>query len=296
MFMRYFFILCIFYATNVFAGTVGIVAIVNDKPIAIQELYNRKEMIKKLNNVPHLNNEQEKLFTTNMLNELIDEQLLSEQAEKFHWKISDKELNQAISEIEKRNNMTQGQMIRMLNSKNIDIQTFKDKIKAEIISSRILSEVISRDSSVSKSEVEHAVLRGHSKDAELSLKVITTNDMSKKSYDKMISIRQKIKGCSDNISKIVGKSATVNDTNIVLSKIDTQTRNIVKDMEIGDTSDVIKTGTNLSIFVLCNKKLLNFSDDENQYVVNFLNNKKLMLKARKYQNDLRKKAYIRVMI
>lgn len=296
MFMRYIFLLCIFCATSAFAGTLGIVAIVNDRPIAIQELYNRKEMTKSLNDIPHLNSEQEKLFTENILNELIDEQLLSEQADQFKWKISDVELSKAIAEIESRNKMKPGQMISMLNSKHVNIQSFKDKIRSEIIKSRILSEVLSRDNTVSKGDVEYAVLRGHSKDAELRLKVITTTDKSKQSYNKMLSMKQKIKGCSDNISKIVGSSATVSDMDVVLSKVDTQVRNVIKDMQIGDISDVIKTGETLSIFVLCSKKLLNFSDDENQYVVNFLSNKKLLLKARKYQNDLRKKAYIRVMI
>jgi gamma-glutamyl-gamma-aminobutyrate hydrolase PuuD len=47
---------------------------------------------------------------------------------------------------------------------------------------------------------------------------------------------------------------------------------------------------------MCNKKIVNITLDENNYVVNLLTNKKMSQKAQKYFEDMRKKAYIKIML
>ena len=47
---------------------------------------------------------------------------------------------------------------------------------------------------------------------------------------------------------------------------------------------------------MCSKKILNVNEDENNYVVNFLTNKKISQKAQKMFENMRKKAVIKIML
>jgi parvulin-like peptidyl-prolyl isomerase len=287
-------LLCTMLATPTFADSQKIAAVVNEDPITMREFQARKRMIIHFNNLHGLTPAQDKTLNNTTIEGLIEEQILFQQGKKFNITISEGELTKAISDIETRNKMGQGQMAANLRAQGIGADSFRSKIRSELLKSRLVSDVLVRNISVSPSEVDAAVLDTNSKDASMTLKVLTANDSSEKSYNKMISLAKKLPECKKINPSAYKGLADVVDLDTRLSGLEPQLQTVVKDMVAGDHSDVIKVGDSLKIVAVCSKKIENFSDDETAYVINFLGNKKLSLKAQKYTGDLRKKAYVKI--
>ncbi len=271
-----------------------IAAVVNEDPITIQEFQSRKKMIARFNGVTSMDARQEKAINDAALNSLIEEQLLFQQAKKFKMTISDKEISNAIGDIEKRNKLASGHISSDFAAQGIDIATLRSKVRFDLLKTKLSGQVLAHNVSISPEEIDAAVLDTNSKDASLSLEVITAIDNSDKSYKQMISMAKKLPKCKMIKPNSYKGFASFASVDAKLSTLEPQLQTVVKDMTPGDHSDVIKIGNELKIIALCEKKIENFSNDETNYVINFLGNKKLSLKSRKYMDDLRKKAYVKI--
>ncbi|MES2214673.1 MAG: SurA N-terminal domain-containing protein [Pseudomonadota bacterium] len=297
--MKYYIVLAILslgFSSGAFAKEDSIVALVNDEPITLYELEERGKMVKFFNKIGSLTAEQTKIFNHSVLEGLIDETLISQQQESFGVNVSEEEIDNAISSIEERNKMSKGYMKSSLASQNISNNAFRSKIKAELLKSKIVSTALMRNVAVTAGEVEAAVLAQNSKDAEVSLKVLTAKNNSHKTYNQMTVIASTLPSCKKINSRSYKDIGTLVDLDTKLSNLEPKVQNIIKDLAVGENSDAIKVGEDLKIFLLCSKKILDFTADENNYVINFLGNKKLLLRAKKYQEDLRKKSYIKILI
>jgi parvulin-like peptidyl-prolyl isomerase len=283
-------------AQPAFADTQKIAAVVNDDAITLREFQARKKMIVFFNHIGALSQEQEKILSKTVIEGLIEEQLLFQQGKKFKINISDNELSKAIADIEQRNKMSPGQMSSNLRAQGVDFATFKSKIKSELLKSRLVSDMLARNITVSPREVDAAVLDSNSKDVSLTLKILIADDNSQKSYNKMVALSKKLPECSKIKPKTYAGFAHLIDLDSKLSNLEPQLQTIVKDIAVGYHSDVVEVNGDLKILAVCSKKIENFTEDETIYVINFLGNKKLSLKMRKYTDDLRKKAYVKILM
>jgi len=281
-----------------FAGEDKIVAIVNNEPITLSLLEQRKKIIRFLSNVPSLSAEQEKIFTKNALQTLIDDAILSQYANKQGIKVSDSEVTNFIKYIETNNKMSEGQFEKSALSRNIARESFRAKMKIEVLRSKIVHEVVAQQVSITRGDVDSLMLDTNSRDANLSLKIFTSNNTSDKSYRLMSKLidKIKVKGC-ERASKIKYKSyASLNEVDATLSSLKPNIQGIVKDMSIGDVTDVIKSDDNFQVILLCGKTISAFPEDEVAKVSQIVLQKQLNVKARKFLQTLRKKAYVKILI
>ncbi|XVN42585.1 MAG: hypothetical protein RCG15_08410 [Candidatus Rickettsia vulgarisii] len=267
-----------------------IVALVNNEPITLNEFQARKRMIKAFNNIN--SNEKDAQLNKIAMKTLIDDVLLYQSTKN---KPSDNELNEAISEIEQHNKMPKGYLIEFLKSKSIDINSFKFQIGAEIIKMNILSG-FSKSITISPKEINTALLATNSKDAEISALSFTSKDKSDKTLSKMHNLQKNIKNCDDVKKSSYDNFATLENINQKISRLNPSIRTILKDLNTEEKSNVFETKEGFKLILMCNKKLVNITKDENEYVLNFLTNKKMSQKAQKHLDDMRKKAYIKIMI
>lgn len=294
---HYLAIFILVFATQSFASVQKIAAVVNDDLITMQEFLARKKMIILFNKIGNLNAEQERGLNKAVMDSLVEEQLLLQQGQRLGTKVADEEVSGAIAGIEERNKMHKGQLVAQMSGSGVDPATFRAKIRAEILKNKVTSEALARGLSVSPSEVDAAVLDTNSKDASISMKVMTAKDDSEKVYNKMVILSKKLPATCDKLkAKSYAGVADVTEVSTKLSQLDPQVQGIVKDMMVGDHSDVIKVGDSLKLFMVCSKKIENFTPDETAYVINFLGNKKLFLKSQKYMEDLRNRAYVKILI
>ena len=271
----------------------NIVALVNNDPITLHEFLARKHMIMALNNINNPDSQTDKQLDKMAINSVIDDLLLYQSVN--GKKSSDSELNESIETIEQRNKMAKGQLMQLLKSKSVDINSFKSQIGAEIIKMNILSS-ISRSVAISAKEVDAIILATNSKDAEISAQIFTSKDKQDKTLQKMYGLQKRLTNCHDIKESLYKDFSTLEIVNQNLSTLDSTLQTILKDLNTGEKSSVFEMQDGFKLILMCNKKIVNITLDENNYVVNLLTNKKMSQKAQKYFEDMRKKAYIKIML
>ena len=287
-------IITVFFAFNVAQASLpNIVASVNDEPITLNEFRARKKMIMALNNVESLTPAQDKQLSDLAIKSLIDESLLFQYA--GDREIPQEEIDNAIKSIEDRNKMPHGSLLQYLKSSSVNPDSFISQIKSELIKMNILSS-LSRSVQVSNKEIDVAILSSDQKDVEISMQVFTSKDGGNKAFTQMNNLKNRLKKCADVKKSLYDNFATMQIITDKLSKIEAVKQTIVKDLSSDKASNVFEVNNKFEIILVCSKKILNVNEDENNYVVNFLTNKKISQKAQKMFENMRKKAVIKIML
>ncbi|AJQ52097.1 SurA N-terminal domain-containing protein [Rickettsia conorii] len=287
-------IITVFFTFNVAQASLpNIVASVNDEPITLNEFRARKKMIMALNNVESLTPAQDKQLSDLALKSLIDESLLFQYA--GDREILQEEIDNAIKSIEDRNKMPHGSLLQYLKSRSVNPDSFISQIKSELIKMNILSS-LSRSVQVSNKEIDVAILSSDQKDVEISMQVFTSKDGGNKAFTQMNNLKNRLTKCVDVKKSLYDNFATMQIITDKLSKIEGIKQTIVKDLTPDKASNVFKVNNKFEITLVCSKKILNVNEDENNYVVNFLTNKKISQKAQKMFENMRKKAAIKIML
>ncbi len=116
----------------------GIAAIVNDEPISIYDLHQKTLLIMHSAKVePTQENIQ--IAQIQAMRALINEKLQLQEARKFNIEISKEQVDSALARLAAQNNITADEIKSQLQSANIDIESFRNKIKAEIAWQTIVS-------------------------------------------------------------------------------------------------------------------------------------------------------------
>lgn len=134
-------------------NTLTIAAIVNDKIITVSDLNNRVEFVLNSSSMPRTEEAIHHL-KIQLLKTFIDEELQIQEAEKHGISISKEEIDQAISEIERNNNMTPGQLKGLLEKDNIPLKTLEDQIRANLSWMRYIVDAYGASVTVSDKEAE----------------------------------------------------------------------------------------------------------------------------------------------
>ncbi len=286
-------IITVFFACSAVAETANIVALVNNEPITLNEFRARKKMIMALNNVEEVTPAQDKQLSDIAIKSLIDESLLFQ---KYGDKeISQEEIDNTIKYIEDHNKMPHGSLLQYLKSRSVNPNSFISQIKSELIKMNILSG-FSRSVQVSNKEIDVAILSSEQKEVEVSMQIFTSKDKSDKTFSQMNNLQSKLKNCEDVKKSLYDNFAIMTVVTDKLSKIEGAKQTIVKDLNPNQASNVFEKYNDFEIVQVCTKKILNISEDENNYVVNFLTNKKISQKAQKFFEDMHKRAYIKIML
>lgn len=288
-----FFIL--FLTCNSFAALDKIVAVVNDDPITLKELDDRVRMVAFLSNIDQSSIKNNKELRYVALNSLIDEELLEQQQNKMGLKITTEDVENGIRNIESQNKMSHGDLLGMLRQNGISVDSFKKKIAIDILKYRIVSEIFAPHVKINNDQFESVVFHHKVKDADIKLNILSSKDSSKESYTRMVRLSKRLKTCEKLTEYTYRDIADLESLDTRFSKLDSNIQNLVINLKNGNNSPVVKIGDNFKIVMLCKKKLDSFSDEENIYIANFLINQKVSLQLKKYQNTLRKKAYIKIL-
>lgn len=289
------FLIILIIANTVTAELPNVVAFVNDEPITSFEFQARKKMLIVVNNIQNPDVNTNKQLNSVVLNSLIEEQLLFQHSKKVNGKVSEEEVGNAIASIDERNKMPKGHLISYLKNHGVDLNSFKSQIKAELIKMNIMS-YISRSVSVSPKEIDTAILSSNVKDAKISAQVFTSVGKDDKTLHKMYDLQKRLKSCDNLKESTYSKFANLVKIDENLTKLTPQLQSIIKDLDPNQTSSVFETDEGFKVVLVCNKEIIGLTADESNYVTNFLTNKRMSQKAQKFFGDLRKKAYIKVML
>lgn len=278
------------------AAVPSIVAIVDDKAITMHDLQERKKLYIVLNDIKNIDGNLDQQLNSAALTSLIDEELLLQHADKINSPITEGQVAEAINNIEKQNNFPTGSFAKKLTQNGLKVDSFKNQIKGEIIKMNIISGV-SRSVSVNAKEVNEAILLVNAKDAAVEAKIFVAKEQGNHTLNQMNNLRKKLTNCHNIKADLYDKFADIKTIEQNISELDSSTRAVIKDLQANQTSHVYKNQDgHLQLILLCTVSLKDLNEQENEYITNIISNKKAGQKAKKFIDDLKKRAYIKILI
>lgn len=133
-----------------------IAAVVNNKMISYTDLTNRIKLALISAEMPN-NPEAMKEMQRQILNVMIEEKLQQILGDEFKIKIDDAMVDQSLLEIEKENNMAEGDFKKLLAANNVPLQTMKDHLRSSIIWREYIRERHGKSIQISDEEVKKAL-------------------------------------------------------------------------------------------------------------------------------------------
>ncbi len=139
-------------------GETRIAAVVNDEVISVADVQSRLRMVMLSSNFPD-SPETRQRIVNQVLRTIVDEKLQIQEAKKQNLAASDDEINKAISQIEKQNNMQPGQLDGVLKAHGIDRAALVDQVTASIVWAKLVRRVVAQTNAVSDEEIDDALKR-----------------------------------------------------------------------------------------------------------------------------------------
>lgn len=134
-------------------ATLNIAAVVNDEIISVYDLSQRILLVIHFSNMQNTLENQQRI-APDVLRRLITEKLRLQEAKHLGIEISEDEIQKALAEFEKRNNIPPKQVMTMLEQRGIDPESLKQQITADLVWIDIVRSLFRRLVSVSEQEVD----------------------------------------------------------------------------------------------------------------------------------------------
>jgi peptidyl-prolyl cis-trans isomerase SurA len=136
--------------------SLGIAAVVNDDVISLYDLEARLDLLIVTSNQKD-SAQLRKRLSRQILNALIDEKLKLQDAKRLEIQVSQGQLEQAYSDMERQNKMPQGGLAEFLKSKGIDRLVLLDQIEASIAWRHTVNKMLRSQTSVSEEEIDDVI-------------------------------------------------------------------------------------------------------------------------------------------
>jgi peptidyl-prolyl cis-trans isomerase SurA len=136
----------------------AIAAVVNDDVISVFDLTSRLRMVELSSNLPD-SPETRQRIEPQVLRGLVDEKLQLQEAKKQNVVATDDELNNALGQIEKQNNMQPGQLNEFLKARGIDRGSMLNQLTSSIVWAKLVRRLAAQNTEITDEEVDAALKR-----------------------------------------------------------------------------------------------------------------------------------------
>src|SRR5438309_2963192 len=135
-----------------------IAAVVNDEVVSVADVRSRLKMVMLSSNFPD-SPETRQRISGQVLRTIVDEKLQMQEAKRQNVTATDDEVNKAISQIEKQNNMQPGQLDGVLKARGIERGALVDQLTASIVWAKLVRRLFAQTNTVSDEEIDEALKR-----------------------------------------------------------------------------------------------------------------------------------------
>mgnify|MGYP003584521282 CR=1 FL=1 len=238
-----------------------VVAVVNGDPITLHEV--------EIQSIPTFakerlnpNNPADKARVDEVmktpLDAIIVERLISQEAQRLGVTATDKEVDDEIADIMKRNNLkSQTEFERALSSQGMDLPSFKQKIRSNIISSRLTNQMVSRQILIPHEEVDkyYDEHKDEFIDRDMDLQILVFNRAMKPGDIKAVAAA--IKNGKVSFAEAVRKCSVgpASDTDGIVKgmswmSLSPAIRSVLETATIGKVTDVVDVDGQQMMFIL----------------------------------------------
>ena len=272
----------------------AVVATVDGEPFTLQDISKRLSPPRKLT----LAEAAVDAEAREVLDQLILEKLIEEEAKTRRIVVSDEEVESYVNQLAARNQLTRAEFEKaLLEQQRKDIASFKKDISSQILKSKLAGELVRGGLAVSDDEVqayitEHPELGRTGGKIKLSQILITTSQHGEGEAEKLIgSIRNKIKEGEDfaALARKYSESPEASQGGslglIDEKDLDPQIFETVFSLPAGQTSEVVRSAIGFHLFRVDDRMGAEKGGDETKVreeVMQILKQQKLELKLRNY--------------
>lgn len=282
----------IFISISVLAQNNSIVAIIDNIPITSKELQERIKMeecflkIQKHNNI--------NIDSKTILNQLINEILITEKGKSFGIYIDSEELNLYISKIEEMNKLSKGSLKSILQNNNIDFSTYQSKIRSDVIFNKISQEIWKSIPKALDSDMYAFILDSNNINILVKYKTYSSKDLKPKNFNELLKLKKKIKDC--NYRNSISNSIKIKEDEVGLLTLDRGLKTLLSDARENIPTNIIKKQDHFEMYLVCAKTFpyINSSQEGNiKYHINIQNMKE---KAGKLIEQWRNSSSIKILL
>lgn len=287
------------------AKEVNIVAKINNKAITNLELYDRYNFVLIASKVKISSEDDKNLLLRQILDKIIDEELIRQDAKSFTITVDQKEIDKTIEILAEKQGQNISQFKDFFQKNNLSYNNYLEQIKSEILWSKIVSNIIKPRVKVADFEIreffEQKSIDVEYKKYNISEIVILNNrDFSKKFAEKILSdlknganFNSFVKQFSSGFSaESYGKIGWV-----YKSDIDARIYDEISKLKVGEYSDLVLLNDGFHIFKLDDiKSEIKISEKESDIAKNAIFLKELQNQAKGYLIELRRKAFVEVIL
>jgi peptidyl-prolyl cis-trans isomerase SurA len=135
-----------------------IAAVVNDEVISVGDLRSRLKMVMLSSNLTD-SPETRQRIVNQVLRTIVDEKLQMQEAKRQSVTATEEEVNKAVAQIEKQNNMQPGQLDTVLKANGIERSALIDQLTASIVWAKLVRRLVAQTNVVSDEEIDDALKR-----------------------------------------------------------------------------------------------------------------------------------------
>lgn len=139
-------------------GVLRIAAVVNEDVISAYDLAQRVRMVMVTSSLPNTPESRRRL-TPQVLRNMIDEHLQSQEAKRLNVRVTEKEVDDMLARLNRQNELEPGTLETMLGRSNVDINALRSKLRAERAWNKVVRQRLQRQVFIGDEEVEEELAR-----------------------------------------------------------------------------------------------------------------------------------------
>jgi len=286
-----------------------ILAVVNNDIVTLSEFnktYAKLAMqIRASDYAPEQQRELLSNLNTQVLDTLIKEALTEQQAKSFQIEIDDKEIDNAINDVRQRHNYTEDEFDQILEMQGSSITEYrehirKQKIQSQLVGIMVQSKVVITDVDIKAYYDSH--LEDYQSKTTFHLRTIIKRLVSEQAHEEMNKALEAFKSgrAFEELAKQYSEPPFNENGGLLgsyaLDQLSLQIQDAIKDLQVGETSLVLKTDQGLQILYVENitqeggKALEEASPD----IKKILYQTKMEQRYHAWMDDLKKKSHIKI--
>ncbi len=282
-------------------NSVKIAALVNGEIISNQDVQNRINSFLMTTQIP-LNPQTKGMIIQKVIHSAVDEKIKLQAAEKDGIKITEQDIDAAITNFEKSNKIPSGELKNILKNAKVTEKSFREQMKADLAWVRFLRNKLRLEGNITQSEIEKAL-----KEAKEDLntpkyqisEIFIKKENAKDIQDLVKNLRQdprfELYAMKFSDSPSAAKGGNLGWVN--QGKLPEKLEETVLGLKNGEISDAVLLNDGYYIIKLnqtFNPKKDKPSMPTEEEIKNYLTNQRMETLAQKYLQDLRQQAVIEI--
>ena len=289
------------------ADAARIAAIANNKAITVHDVRSRLALVFMSAGIPDTADTRKKL-RSQILNRLIVESLQVEEAKRLNISVSDREIAEALAQIEKRNGMPSGQLFKILRGRNISQVTIVDQVKASIAWSKVIRRLMAARIQVSEPEIDEAVAQLNANKDRLVYRILEIYiPFEKNSGGSALRTTRRLiaeirRGANfSSLARQFSQASTASEGGdmgfVFEGQLAPELDAAIKRVKPGQVIGPVRTASGYYLLALVSKRPYGAGKPPaRKEVANSLFDRKIGVRARKYLRDLRRAAIVDIRI